>query len=243
MDWGAATTKLIVDLKADVPQGSVDTDSFSVHVVKNDPRLAEPFLEEGYRTVVDAYVSDADGTPVVGVGSFATLVMEIGPSISLGNALNYGEDPAAGRRFNNWTQNDYTITQEKAIGDVTGLVATEMDQYSRLLVDRFELAIASYEDEEYGLIELPYAHYRPALDDQSHSLIVWLHGGGEGGSDATGHSIVAFHLPQRTGRGRFGCAFRHFEVAARRSLSCPHWKWAHFHEKFTRLTWWEVHEL
>ena len=184
-DWGAVTTKLIIDLQAEVPQGSVDSESFSVVVTRSDARLAEPFLEEGERTVVDAYISDAEGNSV-DTGSFATLVMEIGPEVSLGAALNYGMDPVAQRNFNAWTQNDYVITQEKAIGDIDGgLVATEMDQYWRPLLDSFELASVSYEDEEYGQIELTYAYYTPAADDATHPLIVWLHGGGEGGTDAT----------------------------------------------------------
>lgn len=184
MDWGAATTKLIVDLQAEVPQGSVDVDSFSVHVSRSDSRLEEPFLEEGDRTVVDAYISDAEGNQVES-GSFATLVMEIGPAISLGNALNYGMDPVAKRNFNAWTENAYTITQENAIGEVEGLVATEMDQYWRLLIDDFEFSSSSYEDEEYGPIELTYAHYAPEADGESHPLLVWFHGGGEGGTDAS----------------------------------------------------------
>ncbi|MCB0046345.1 MAG: carboxylesterase family protein [Caldilineaceae bacterium] len=185
MDWGAATTKLIVNLGAEVSQGTVDPMSFSVFVTRSDPRLAEPLLEEGERTVLDAYISDAEGSPA-DTGSFATLVMEIGPQLSLSSALNYGMDPAAQRNFNAWTQNDYVITQEKAIGVIDGgLVATEMDQYWRPLLDEFELGATTYEDAEYGSIELTYAHYAPAADDATHPLIVWLHGGGEGGTDAT----------------------------------------------------------
>ncbi|MDH3389943.1 MAG: peptidase, partial [Gammaproteobacteria bacterium] len=40
MDWGAATTRLIVDLGADVAKGAVGPDSFGVHVRRSDPRLA-----------------------------------------------------------------------------------------------------------------------------------------------------------------------------------------------------------
>ena len=183
-DWGFVTAKLIVDLQAEVAQGSVDTESFSVYVQRSDPRLEESLIEEGYVTIVDAYISDAAGTPVES-GSFATLVPEIGPEISISSALNYGpsaDDPD--RMYNDWTENVYTITQEKAIGAVEGLVATEMGEYSRLLVDEFEFAQASYEDEEFGLIEMSYATYTPA-DDEVHPLIVWLHGGGEGGTDAS----------------------------------------------------------
>ena len=183
-DWGFVTTMLIVDLQAEVAQGSVYPDTFSVYAERSDARLEEPLLEEGEMTVVEAYVSDGSGNPLQN-GNFATLIMEIGPTISISAALNYGpsvENPE--RMFNDWTQNVYTITQEKAIGDIEGLVATEMNEYTRVLVDDFEIGKASYEDEEFGLIELPYAYYAPA-DDEVHPLIVWLHGGGEGGSDAT----------------------------------------------------------
>lgn len=184
MDFGTATTMLIVDLQAEVEEGSVQTDTFSVYVERRDPRREEPFLEQGQRVVVDAYVSDAEGNPV-DAGSFVTLVMRVGPNISLSHALNYGRDPEAGRNFNAWTDNDYTITQEQAIGDIDGLVATTMDQYTRRLIDQFELVSDpyQYQDEAYGLIEVRYAHYTPPTDDADHPLIIWLHGGGEGGSD------------------------------------------------------------
>lgn len=185
MDWGAATTRLVIDLGAAVPRGAVDADSFSVHVRRSDPRLPEPFLEEGTRTVVEAYVSDASGNPVAS-GRYATLEMEVGPSVSLGSALNYGRDPAAGRNFNGWTENAYTITQQKPIGTIEGgLLATEMDGYTRVGIDEFEFGAASYTDEQYGPIEMPFAHYSPATDNGRNPLIIWLHGGGEGGTDPT----------------------------------------------------------
>jgi len=185
MDWGAATTRLIVDLGVDVPKGAVGPDSFSVHVSRSDPRLAERFLEEGMRNVIEAYISDADGNPVMS-GRYATLVMEVGPSLSLGSALNYGQDPVAGSNFNAWTENVHTITQQKPIGDIKGgLVATELDGYTRVGIEELRFGSSSYKDEEYGLIELSYAHYSPADDDGQNPLIIWLHGGGEGGTDPT----------------------------------------------------------
>jgi len=185
MDWGAVTTHLIVDLGAEVPKNAVGLDSFSVHVIRRDPRLAEPFLEEGMRKVIEAYISDADGSPVMS-GRYATLVMEVGPTLSLGSALNYARDPVAGRNFNAWTQNAYTITQQEPIGDIQGdLVATQLDGYSRVGIDEFAFGTSSYKDEEYGLIELTFARYSPADDDRKNPLIVWLHGGGEGGTDPT----------------------------------------------------------
>ncbi|MDH4125945.1 MAG: prolyl oligopeptidase family serine peptidase [Gammaproteobacteria bacterium] len=185
MDWGAATTRLIVELGAEVPTGAVDADSFSVHVSRSDRRLAQPLLEEGMRKVVEAYVSDAVGKPA-GAGRYATLVMAVGPSLSLGNALNYGRDPVTGRNFNAWTENVYTITQQQPIGGIKGgLVATQMNGQTRVGIDEFEFGATSYKDEEYGVIELTFAHFSAPQDEKKNPLIIWLHGGGEGGTDPT----------------------------------------------------------
>ncbi|MEQ9021795.1 MAG: prolyl oligopeptidase family serine peptidase [Pseudomonadales bacterium] len=185
MDWGATTTHLIVDLGTEIRRGRVDADTFSVHVRRSDPRLEEPFLEEGTRNVVDAYISDENGN-AVRRGRYATLVMEIGPSLSLGNALNYGRDPDVGRSINAWSHNEYTITQQEPIRGIDGtLIASEMDQYLQPGINQYEFDSASYEDEEYGLIEMQYAHFSPEEDSGQNPLIIWLHGGGEGGTDPT----------------------------------------------------------
>jgi predicted peptidase len=156
-----------------------------VRVSRSDPRLAEPFLEEGMRKVIEAYVANAKGKPAKS-GRYATLVMEVGPTLSLGNALNYARDPVAERNFNAWTENTYTITQQKPIGKIKGgIVATRMDDYTRVGIDALELSASSYKDEEYGVIELAFAHFSPATDNKKNPLIIWLHGGGEGGTDAT----------------------------------------------------------
>ncbi|HEX5789301.1 MAG TPA: prolyl oligopeptidase family serine peptidase, partial [Woeseiaceae bacterium] len=184
MDWGAATTRLIVELGADASRGAVGADTFDVHVRRRDPRLAEPLLEEGAREVVEAYVSDEGGTPVPS-GRYATLVMAVGPTLSLGNALNFAQDPATGSHFNAWTENAYTITQQEPIDGIEDLVATEMGEYTRLGIDDFVFDTASYRDPEYGPTEIRYAHWSPPADDGRNPLIVWLHGGGEGGTDPT----------------------------------------------------------
>ncbi|MEQ9567059.1 MAG: hypothetical protein RLN85_14820, partial [Pseudomonadales bacterium] len=159
----------------EVRRGRVDEDTFSVHVRRSDDRLEEPFLEEGTRNVVDAYISDENGN-AVRTGRYATLVMEIGPSISLGNALNYGRDPEVGRSINAWSHNEYTITQQEPIRGIDGtLVASEMDQYLQPGISQYEFDSACYEDEEYGLIEMQYAHFSPEEDSGQNPLIIWLH--------------------------------------------------------------------
>lgn len=176
-DWGAATTKVIVELGKPVREGSVSKDTFSVLISRSDKRLATPLIESGYATVTDAYVSDEDGKPAA-AGKYATLEMKIGPNVSLTSPLNY----ASGS--NVWIDCKYTITQLKDIpfgsGVISGLVADQFAGGVRKLVDEFSLGKANYDNKT-----LTYADYAPKVDNKKNPLIIWLHGGGEGGTDAT----------------------------------------------------------
>ncbi|WP_223594396.1 prolyl oligopeptidase family serine peptidase [Neobacillus bataviensis] len=180
-DWGAAITKVIINVGRPIPKDSVTTDTFKVHVVRSDKRLKTPFLEEGDRTVTKAYVSDKDGNPVVGMGKYVVLEMKIGPNVSLGSPLNYD---FAGTRFNDWIDSKYTITQQKDIetsaGTVSGLVVDTFAGETRELVDDFTTGKATYDN-----VSLTYASLAPEKDKERNPLVIWLHGGGEGGTDAT----------------------------------------------------------
>lgn len=180
-DWGAAITKVIVDVGRPIPKDSVTTDTFNVHVVRSDSRLKTPFLEEGDRTVTEAYVSDNDGNPAVATGKYVVLEMKIGPTVSLGSPLNYD---FAGTRFNDWIDSKYTITQQKDIltsaRTISGLVVDTFAGEKRELVDDFTTGKATFNN-----TTLTYADYTPAKDKGKNPLIIWLHGGGEGGTDAT----------------------------------------------------------
>ncbi|KNY29448.1 prolyl oligopeptidase family serine peptidase [Pseudobacteroides cellulosolvens] len=176
-DWGAASTKVIIDLGKPVVQGSVSKDTFTVFVSRSDARIATPLLEEGYRTITKAYVSDRNGTPAL-VGKYAVLEMEIGPNVSLSSPINYYEG------FNSWIDYNYKITQVKDIGfgpcKIKGLVVSKHAGETRKLVDDFSIGKSSYDD-----ITFTYADYKPSKDHKKNPLIIWLHGWGEGGTDAT----------------------------------------------------------
>ena len=171
-DWGATITKVIVNMGQEV-SGEVDADTFEVKVTRSDERGETPLSESGERRVTNAYISDEAGNPTE-AGSYVTLEMAYGPSVSLGSALNYAE----GRNI--WIDCEYTITQEEAIGDVEGVVATECTGETRVGIDDFNISKGTY-----GGIEYSIADYKPADDGEKHPLIIWLHGGGEGGTDAT----------------------------------------------------------
>lgn len=179
-DWGPAITKVIVDLGEPVPAGSVTADTFQVHVQRSDKRLVNPFVEEGYRRVTNAYVTDKARNPDVVRGRYAVLEMEIGPTVTLGSPINFHMDTF----LNDWIESVYTITQQKDIltptGKVSGLMTDVFSGGERKLVDDFGTGEAAYEG-----ITLTYADYKPVPDKKKHPLIIWLHGMGEGGTDPT----------------------------------------------------------
>jgi predicted peptidase len=180
-DWGAAITKVIVNLGEPVPVNSITRETFKVHVARSDSRLETPFLGEGDRKVTKAYVSDENGTLASEKGNYVVLEMEIGPELALSSALNYD---FAGTQFNDWTDNTYTITQLKDIetstGSISGLVVDSYTGGVRELVDEFSTGSATYDD-----VTLTYADYAPAEDEGKNPLVIWLHGMGEGGTDPT----------------------------------------------------------
>ncbi len=181
-DWGPATTKLIVDLGKPVNATAIDADAFKVVVKKTDARLPEPLVGEGERKVLAAYISDAEGNPADS-GNFVTLAMSFHPDDPLSSPMNYD---MMGTGFNAWVDCTYTITQQKPIGDVTGLVATKVGTTFRPEVDRFNLTgVHAFADPDRGEIKLSYASYKPvgAYAGEKLPLIIWLHGAGEGGTD------------------------------------------------------------
>jgi len=178
-DWGAAITKVIIDLGKTTIQNSVSIDTFTVHVVRTESRLNTKILggAEGERKVIEAYVSDKEGNATTS-GNYVVLEMEVGPEVSLGSPLNY----SLVTNLNAWMNCDYTITQQKDIATnseiISGLVANVFAGDSKKLVDDFTTANATLDN-----VTLTYASYVPAKDNGKIPLIIWLHGMGEGGTD------------------------------------------------------------
>jgi predicted esterase len=182
MDWGPATTKLVVDLGETVHNAAFDIDTFTVFVEKYDSRVTEnPKIGEGFRKVTAIYTSDEQGTRA-DAGQYITLEVAYGFDDSLSSPMNYYNG------FNEWIDCRYTITQQKGIGGVAGLVADSLQKTFRPQVDKFNLGgKITYNDSEFGSITLTYADYKPGgfRKGGDRPLIIWLHGGGEGGTDTT----------------------------------------------------------
>lgn len=190
-DFGPAITKVIVNIGKTVPKNSITKNTFNVSVERSDQRLSTPVIEKGSRTVTKAYISDYNGNPVKKSSNYVVLEMEIGPTKTLGAAMNY--DVKSG--FNDWIDSKYTITQQQPIktkrGKITGLKITTSSGEIRKGVEQFKSGKASYDG-----VQLTYAEYAPPKGKEKKPLIIWLHGMGEGGTDPTvaiaGNKVVNF---------------------------------------------------
>lgn len=199
-DWGAAISKVIVDLGDNVTANAVDNETFKVYTkrvlaegattpkqamqVKNKISLGSEAQKdsdlEGYREVTKAYVSDAEGK-AANKGHYVTIELKVGPDIAIGSALNFDVNSF----FNNWVKPEYTITQTKAAGEVKGLIVDNNKGNVRPVVDKF-----NYAHKIFGRLSYGYASYEPK-DTEKHPLIIWLHGMGEGGTDSPSIPISA----------------------------------------------------
>lgn len=181
-DWGAASPRVIINLNQKVSSSEILWNSFDVHVKSFDNRQENPFLEEGERKVREIYVSDEFGNKME-EGQHITLELEVHPNVTLGSELNY-------QGFNDWIEAEYTITQTKEIvtesGTIDGIIVTQVDKVFKPQIELFKLGTGTYTDPNEGEITLAYAEFSPQLDGAGKKpLIIWLHGGGEGGTDAT----------------------------------------------------------
>ncbi len=179
-DWGAATTKVIVDIQKSISPILISNDTFSVYVERVDKREEKNPIEKGDRVVTKAYVSNETGVEVQnGKGHYVTLELQVGPKVSLASPLNYSGPGNA------WIDCNYTITQKKTIsssdGTVSDIVANKMKNRYTPDLEKFKFSAYTHKDG----IKLSYASFAPEASGAKKPLIVWLHGGGEGGTDAT----------------------------------------------------------
>jgi predicted esterase len=170
-DWGAGASKVILPMNETV--SNVNPDDYTV-LVKRSSECLEITGDEasGVRTVIHAYVSDELGN-LVESGNYITLVLYVSPILPLGSPLKYVRNENC--RGNVWVEYQMTIKNQ-----VTEQVwDTESNRISKLL-DRFDLSGRFTYDED---LTMSYAFYEPPMGREKSPLIIWLHGGGEGGSD------------------------------------------------------------
>lgn len=169
-DWGSAVSKVVLSLDETVT--SANYQDYSVSVERQTECVDLPADQaSGDRRVVYAYVSDANGD-VIPEGDYVTLVLEVAPNNPLGSPIQYSRNENCSG--NNWLDYSITITENSS-------QQTWDTEVNRIipLIDRFDLT-GQY---EHNNITMSYASYSPESSNEQIPLLIWLHGGGEGGTD------------------------------------------------------------
>lgn len=172
-DWGPAVNKVILTLSESVKEANAAQyqvfASRSLEGVEIAPESAS-----GNRTVVYAYVSDEKGNRVA-EGKHVTLVLAVSPVMPLGSPFQHTRINNRGGNY--WVDYKLTIIHTK-----TGRIWNNGVGKIMPLVDNFDLTGKfSYGNNQ----TMSYASYTPSKTTGKVPLIIWLHGGGEGGFDPT----------------------------------------------------------
>jgi predicted peptidase len=172
-DWGAMVSRVILNNERII--SSVNMEDFTVVAERKTECVNLTGAEaKAERSIVHSYVSDAKGN-VVEKGSYITLVLQVGPNIPIANAFQYSRNKKCSG--NKWV--DYSLL-------INNTATNQVWNNSRGRIipalENFNLSGAFTHDK----ITLAYAAYAPQITSRKQSpLIIWLHGGGEGGTDPT----------------------------------------------------------
>ncbi|MBQ0065149.1 MAG: hypothetical protein KBT48_05250 [Firmicutes bacterium] len=174
-DYGCSVTKATVTLSEAIP--SISADRLSVSETKKttdwtDENFAEKELTFD-RTVTNAYLIDDEGKETTEPSN--KFVIEMSEDPNTGSPFTFSV--FTGR--NSWC-NPYQLTiamDECEIDPVAVAKSTSADNFT---IDQGEFAGVTYD----------YAYYAP--EKESDTVVVWLHGGGEGGVGAADENINVY---------------------------------------------------
>lgn len=167
-DWGAGVNKVILALNDTTSK--VNAAEYTVFASRKSSTgpIADP---DNKREIVTAYVSDENGERVK-TGKNITLFLSVGPQIAISSPFQYQRS-----KGNVWVDYSLTIVQTKS-----GQVWDTSTGKIMPLVDQFDLTGKyTYSDK----LTMSYATFTPKVKKDKAPLIIWLHGGGEGGTDPT----------------------------------------------------------
>ncbi len=172
-DWGPAVNK--VTLPFEKPVSAAIASEFSVFAHRKSPQGEIPTDQSyGKREVTIAYISDEKGNRMAS-GNHITLVLAVGPMLSIGSPIQYMRINNQGRNI--WIDYQLTIFHNKS-----NLIWQKEAKRIMPQLDLFNLkGQFKYNDQ----LTMSYASFEPKNKTGKSPLIIWLHGGGEGGFDPT----------------------------------------------------------
>ena len=172
-DWGAAASKVILAVEKSVSE--VKGSDFEV-LVQRATACAELSPEEasGQLRVLYAYVSDAKANRV-SKGKHITLILYAAPFESLGSPIKYfgGNPKCPGNRWMDFKLNISNTKTKESWNQETNRIIP--------LIDEFDLSGTF----THKGTKLTYADFEPKNASGQRPLLIWLHGGGEGGTDTS----------------------------------------------------------
>lgn len=171
-DWGCGITDLIVEFESEVKD--VCKDTFHVVETKQVTDFTTPtfdiVVKSFERTVLDSYVCDETGNKVENASKYVHIVLNISPEeggyylFSMHTMFNTYSKPY-----------ELTITLNQPMGDIKEIELPKEASSIQTNADAFKLAHYKASNGH----EYEYAYYQPEVE--SDTLMVWLHGVGEGG--------------------------------------------------------------
>ena len=181
-DWGCGTDSIIMNL--DHPLDAVSTDSFTV----TEHKQATNFMAEGFpveevdvpRQITNVYLVDESGKKTTEPSTRVKLELYVSPND--GSPLLFSFPSM----MNTWSH-PYTLTVAKADNAKLTSKGTEVKDFTISIdpaskttsADKFKLDTFKAKDG----VTYQYASYKP--EGGSKTLVVWLHGLGEGGTENT----------------------------------------------------------
>ncbi|MEM8484946.1 MAG: prolyl oligopeptidase family serine peptidase [Bacteroidota bacterium] len=170
-DWGPAVSKVMLSLNE--PVKTVNWRNYEVLVQRSSDCDNIPASQQlGSRRVINGYVSNGAGNRLA-EGNHVTLVLAVAPNLPIGSPMQYSQ--AKGCPGNAWVDYKMTIRDESS-----GLIWNREVNRIMPIIDRFDL---SGKFSDGNGTTLTYAAYSPETNNEKPPLLIWLHGGGEGGTD------------------------------------------------------------
>ncbi len=193
LDGGEQVTSLAISSPAlnRAERSSLTSSTFAVHVTATNPLTGEVAYDQ------DRVVTAAEWTR----RSEITLELEHGWGVDGGGTLQYMGGP--GR--NVLLDLDYAITQVEPLRNAGAGGPIVLDSFRQGRLSDPEVDAFAYHATASGL---NYRLFSPARRSGRHgaALVVWLHGGGEGGLLTDGYDYYDNEAPLRANRGALGFA-------------------------------------
>ncbi|MBN2878280.1 MAG: hypothetical protein JXN65_01500 [Clostridia bacterium] len=187
-DWGAAIDKIILCFDTEIDAASFDNSTFKVKSVRTYVENNKKKSITAKRTITKTYLCDSQGNPTI-TGNCIAIEMAVGPTVIESSPYNYNTS----KFLNEVVETGYIISlaYSKTISSSDGKTLTfsktgeaEKAGDIKIIADDF----VNNQKFSFGDVDMTYAYYSPdtsLASEGSVPLIVWLHGGGEGGTDTT----------------------------------------------------------